>query len=829
MLRFIRFKFVPTLLLSLPSVALAQPNANVVPPTVVSHVDAVYPPAALAERKHADVVLAVTVDADGHVSKIDVLESGGPVLDEAAIVAARQWMFVPAKRDGQAVASRIRVPFHFAPPAPPPELVTPPPPAEPELEPQMAAAAAPVPTPAAPAAPAPVPAAPAPEPSQVVVHGAVGTQVHGASDMNFEVGALHAVPRLNSADLLKIAPGVVLANEGGEGHAEQIFLRGFDAREGQDLEINVDGVPVNDVGNPHGNGYADTHFIIPELVESLRVTEGPYAPYQGNFAVAGSADYHLGLETRGLTTKLTYGSFNTSRALMLWGPPDASKDTFGGAEFGRTDGFGTNRAASHASAMGQYDLPLASGAKLRIGGQLFSTTFNTAGVVREDDYQSGRVGFYGTEDPLQGGDASRASLYATYERTAPGSTVSQGIFLIRRDMRIREDFTGFLEDPQLANEPPHPQRGDLLDLSFGSWTLGGRGLSRLSTSWHGLEQSLEVGYLARIDVGDGTATRNTVPGDVPYRVETDLKSTVTDIGLYADAALRPIKLLRLTGGARVDGLAYDVLDQQQTPAQRTSTGASKLMPRATAVLGPIGHFNFTMSYGEGIRAIDPVYVAQNDGAAFATLKSYEGGVTYAHDLGAVDVSARSILFDTHVDRDLIFSQTAGRDVLSNGTTRVGWLGVLRLTGSFFDEQASLTLVRPTFDDTHTQIPYVPTAVLRDDLALFHELPWKWGGQAARATLAVGYGYVGRRDLPDGQKSDVMSLLDASVGLAWKGWSTTLAAMNVLDQKYRLSEFNYASNFAGPAAPADSAPIRHFTAGAPASVFLSLAKTFGGDS
>src|SRR5689334_16115282 len=55
----------------------AVPEAQLDPPIVQSHVDAVYPPSALAERRHADVVLAVTVDVDGHVSKIDVVESGG--------------------------------------------------------------------------------------------------------------------------------------------------------------------------------------------------------------------------------------------------------------------------------------------------------------------------------------------------------------------------------------------------------------------------------------------------------------------------------------------------------------------------------------------------------------------------------------------------------------------------------------------------------------------------------------------------------------------------------------------------------------------------------
>ena len=122
------------------------------------------------------------------------------------------------------------------------------------------------------------------------MRGRLEAREHGASDYKETLGELKAVPRANAADALKLAPGFLLTNEGGSGHAEQVFLRGFDAREGQDLEFSVDGVPVNDAGNYHGNGYADTHFIIPELVESVRVLEGPYAPQQGDFAVAGSAD-----------------------------------------------------------------------------------------------------------------------------------------------------------------------------------------------------------------------------------------------------------------------------------------------------------------------------------------------------------------------------------------------------------------------------------------------------------------------------------------------------------------------------------------------------------
>ena len=382
-------------------------------------------------------------------------ESGGPDLDEAAIVAVRQWTFVPAMRGGKPVASRIKMPFHFAPPAPPPELVTPAPtPATlPDADRRPAGARAG----ACPRVDAP-PAAP--EPSEVQVRGRLEAREHGASDFKQTLGELEAVPRAERRRALELAPGFLLTNEGGEGHAEQVFLRGFDAREGQDLEFSVDGVPVNEAGNYHGNGYADTHFIIPELVESVRVLEGPFDPQQGNYAVAGSADYHLGLDRRGLTATYTTGSYGTQRLLLLWGPSEGPTGTFAGVEYFTTDGFGANRHAKRGTAMGQYEIPVGAKGVLRVNATAYATEYDSAGVVRDDDYQSGRVGFYGTEDASQvGNTATRASIAATYENRFQAMDVSSQLFVVDRTMRLLEDWTGFLGDVQLPTQTPHAQRG----------------------------------------------------------------------------------------------------------------------------------------------------------------------------------------------------------------------------------------------------------------------------------------------------------------------------------------------------------------------------------
>src|SRR6185369_8235114 len=281
---------------------------------------------------------------------------------------------------------------------------------------------------------------------------------------------------------------------------------------------------INESGNLHGNGFADLHFIIPELVSSLRVLEGPFDPRQGNYAVAGSVDYEMGLRERGLTTKLTLGSYGTQRALVTWAPTGESVHTYGGAEIAQSDGFGQNRDTKHGGAMAQYEGRLGPSTTFRVSGAGYANAYHSAGLLRADDLASGRVGFNDTYDPRQGGDGSRFQVATDVESKAGDFTLYQQLFAVRRNMRLRENFTGFLLDTQEAIQEPHAQRGDLLDMSVAEQTLGGRGWARTHAPFLGHEQELELGYFARSDSVKGLQQRIEASSGAPYRTETDLES-----------------------------------------------------------------------------------------------------------------------------------------------------------------------------------------------------------------------------------------------------------------------------------------------------------------
>ena len=90
---------------------------------------------------------------------------------------------------------------------------------------------------------------------------------------------------------MRLVPGLFIAQHMGGGKAEQIFIRGFDADHGTDLNVSVDGLPVNMVSHIHGQGYADLHFLIPETVSTYDFGKGPYYTDKGDFTTAGYLSY----------------------------------------------------------------------------------------------------------------------------------------------------------------------------------------------------------------------------------------------------------------------------------------------------------------------------------------------------------------------------------------------------------------------------------------------------------------------------------------------------------------------------------------------------------
>ncbi len=131
-------------------------------PKQTRYVPAAYPADAQAAGLQGTVDLELTIGGDGRVTDARVVKSVSKALDDAAVTAAKQWEFIPARRNGEPVALiyPVSVPFRLA------DTVRTPP--------AVPGASVPRPSPPSPAAPAPKPAdasrsaPPAPDPREEI-------------------------------------------------------------------------------------------------------------------------------------------------------------------------------------------------------------------------------------------------------------------------------------------------------------------------------------------------------------------------------------------------------------------------------------------------------------------------------------------------------------------------------------------------------------------------------------------------------------------------------------------------------------------------------------
>jgi TonB family protein len=84
-----------------------------VEPAVVVKVEPAYPPIAIRAAMEGNVYVQVWVDSKGAVRKAVVVKSDGEGFNQAALEAARGWVFTPAMMQGRPVNVWVTIPFRF--------------------------------------------------------------------------------------------------------------------------------------------------------------------------------------------------------------------------------------------------------------------------------------------------------------------------------------------------------------------------------------------------------------------------------------------------------------------------------------------------------------------------------------------------------------------------------------------------------------------------------------------------------------------------------------------------------------------------------------------
>ncbi|NUN15374.1 MAG: TonB-dependent receptor [Myxococcales bacterium] len=633
-----------------------------------------------------------------------------------------------------------------------------------------------------------------------------------ASTTSLTARDVQSVPVRTAEDVLGIVPGLTLIQHGSEGKGQQFFLRGFDAVHGTDLAITIDGVPINEWSNIHGQGYIDLTMLPPEVIRTVEVTKGPFSLDQGAFVMAGSAAYRLGVPVADLGWRVqwTSGTTNRHRIFLGYSPEHGTGDSFLVADATFDSGYGENREVLRTSVAGRsvfFDSETYG--KLDLTLLVGVSRFELPGAVRADDVESGKIDFHDSYDDWWHGSSARTivSLSHTFENDeiSTYSTVFSGF----RDLDVVENFTGFLIEPDLGDARQQNQR---------AWSFG---------------MSTRVDWAARpwMDVQALAGVSGDVIRQRQHNVETSglVWSTAQNndivqlhpflgLGLSFD----PVSELRIDVGARLD-LVWVSLADHLSGAENTGDPLWVVSPRFSINWRAAPELLITFAYGRGFRppearafakirqkptTIDEEQVPDT-GPAMTVSDAVELGFLLQP---AAEVLIRASGFGTWIGNESIFDHVSGLNLSYNATRRVGAeVGIDVFPWPWLKLSGDLTYVNARFVESNNPVPLAPWLVSGAHALFTHESGWSAG---------FHFLSIAPRDLPHGATGAALYELQGTVGWRWNWLRLSVAVENLLNKRQREGEYHFASFWDRDGEPSQL-PVLQIISGAPFNARFSV--------
>jgi iron complex outermembrane receptor protein len=628
-----------------------------------------------------------------------------------------------------------------------------------------------------------------------------------ATERALDRAALEAFPARSADELLRAMPGLQLSAHGGQGKAFQFLVRGFDAEHGADLAVTVEGVPMNEPSNVHGQGYLDLHFLPAVLIEGLELRKGSYRAEDGDFAITGTAAYALGLQ-EGLLVESGSGSDRSARGTAAFRPRGAGSGTFLVGEGEGAMGVGEGRRYSQLRGAAGLDRRLGQ-ATLQATGFAYTGDFESPGVLRADDLHAERVGLYGAYPEAGGGRSSRLLGLASLQDSEGEAGFSAVSWAGARRLSLDQNFSGYLRDPLHGDGTRQAQ--DALDL--GARAQGYRLLSLLGST-----SALRAGADVRLATVSMTEHGITASGAAwEQRLWADARHL--DAALWSEGRLVLGERLTLVPGLRADRLQLAVrerLDAELQPIAEPAwaqSAATVLSPSATATAELAEALTVFGAAGRGFRSPSALGIHDGDVAPVMRSDSAELGLAVdPHE--ALRLQAAG--FGIGVSNELVFDHLQGRFLSAGRTRRLGVEGVVDLRPEpWLHLQLDLTYTDGRFVVDQTPIPYAPRLLGAAAVYLL-------GAPLAQGRLTGGLRVQtsGPRPLPDGFVSHPAVSGSLTSAWAWRKTRLGLEVDNLLLGDWRDGEWVYPSWF-DPDTARSELKVLHVTAGDPFAVRLSV--------
>ena len=271
---------------------------------------------------------------------------------------------------------------------------------------------------------------------------------------------LNMRPARSAQDMLRLVPGLFIAQQVGGGKAEQIFLRGFDADHGTDVNVSVDGVPVNLVSQAHGQGWADLHYVIPETIGSYDFGKGPYYTNKGDFTTAGYVGYNTINVLDKNMVKLEGGQFGSGRAvaminLLSTKAKDRGLNAYVAGEALYTNGpFDYPQHFQRYNILAKLNAPIGSNSNLSVALTGFTSNWRASGEIPDRAIAEGYIkDRFGVIDSGQGGNTNKIIGNVRLTTNLGNDLVLENqLYYSHYYFNLLTNFTFYLVDPVNGDE-----------------------------------------------------------------------------------------------------------------------------------------------------------------------------------------------------------------------------------------------------------------------------------------------------------------------------------------------------------------------------------------
>ncbi len=660
---------------------------------------------------------------------------------------------------------------------------------------------------------------------------------------------LRTRPVSSSQDLLRLAPGLVIAQHAGGGKAEQIFLRGFDADHGTDVAISFDGMPVNMVSHGHGQGYADLHFIIPETVEEVGVWKGPYFASQGNLATAGAVGFKSRDHFDENLVRIEGGTFNTGSFTSIYQIPleGEHKGAYVAAQLYGTDGpVSTPQGLRRANLFGKFHTHLSAASTLAISVGGFSSAWDASGQIPQRAVDQGLITRFEALDDLEGGSTNRQDVNLTYEVLgADGTSFLLQTYTSRYRFKLFSNFTFFLEDSEFGDMIEQTDDRRITGLNSRYRRVRNMG-DVVSTTMLGGGFRADDAAVGLLKSPDRFRSASLVDSDVAER----------NVFFWVQEEILPVPWFRAQFGLRADYFTFDVEDHLENVEGAALPHASGYAQRmilspklnlavepapGVEVFGNFGtgfHSNDARSVILGERVLDLVSSLRRRGAttdeidAILEAGNFDATQRNQEDLpratGAevglavavgrhARLTAAAWLLD--LEQEYVYVGDGGFTELSGATRRVGVDLEARIALlPWLWADADVNLAKGWFVDEpegEDNIPLAPRMTATGGFGARHPSGWE-------ANLRMRH--IGSRPANEDNsvRAEGYTLFDIVASVPVRQFRFHVTLENLLDVEWNEAQFDTESRLRGEI---DSVSELHFTPGNPRNIRIGVGYRF----